>query len=319
MNATHFGRIVHCGLVVCLLSSAALALAQQSEIKLWPGVAPGSEKWTQKEVWYKDSGGDPKVRNIVSPSLSVFLPDPAKATGAAMVIAPGGAMLFLSWGSEGTEVARSLNSRGIAAFVLKYRVRQTPADQAEFEKQLGAMLGGSKDSNPTDAAAEKAQKDEAEIVGALAITDARQAVSVVRQRASEWKISSQRIGLMGFSSGAWLTTSVLTSYDAASRPNFAAAIYGGQAEEAKTPADAPPLFILSAADDPFVPPAASTALFTAWTNTHHSAELHIYAAGGHGFGMRKQGLPIDHWVDRLAEWMEQQGVLDAGRGKQAAN
>ena len=216
-----------------------------------------------------------------------------------MIIAPGGGMMFLSWESEGTQVAQWLNAHGIAAFVLKYRLRETAADPAEFQDRMTAML-----RTP-------AVNKEGVDVHTLAVADAKQAIRLVRQHAKEWGIATDRVGLMGFSSGASITTGVLTSYDAESRPNLAAAIYGGQAEEAKIPADAPPLFILCAADDPMVPPVGSADLFTVWKKTKHQAELHIYAAGGHGFGMHKQRLPIDHWIERMQEWMAQQGLLKA--------
>ncbi|HET6250170.1 MAG TPA: alpha/beta hydrolase [Tepidisphaeraceae bacterium] len=262
------------------------AVPAHEVIPLWPGVAPGSEKWTQTEVEYSNGWDHKKmIRNVTRPTLTAYFPDPAKANGTAIIIAPGGGFRFHSWENEGTAVAQWLADRGITAFVLKYRLLDTGASQADFEKG----------KNPPATAAAR------EEIAALATADGRQAMKLVRQRAAEWKLAANRIGFMGFSAGGVVTMGVITSPDAESRPDFAAPIYGAMpvAEVAK---DAPPIFLLCAADDKSAADA-STRLFLQWTAAGRSAELHIYAKGGHGFGMSVRGLPVDHWIDRFGEWM----------------
>jgi acetyl esterase/lipase len=284
------------------------SFAGQQVVPLWPGAAPGSENWTQSEINYKKGRGENNVRNVTHPSFTVFLPDRAKANGAGIVVAPGGGFRFLSWDNEGTKVAEWLNSRGIAAFVLKYRVAETPTDPQEFQRRMAAMFGPGPRTppSPEDRAASQNAR-------ALAVADGKQAVKVAREHASEWGVDPNRIGLMGFSAGAILTTGVLIDYDAASRPSFAASIYGTSVDPAKIPSDAPPLFIACAEDDPLLPATGSADLFSAWKRAGHIAALHIYSKGGHGFGMHPQNLPVDHWIDRYGDWLESQGFLKSGK------
>lgn len=137
----------------------------------------------------------------------------------------------------------------------------------------------------------------------LAIADGLQAMRVVRGRAAEWGLNPGRIGIMGFSAGGVVTTGVASSYDADSRPDFAAPIYPAPWGDGSVPADAPPLFLAMAADDAMAV-GASLPLFSAWRAAGRSAELHIYASGGHGFGMLPKGIPADGWIDRFGEWLQ---------------
>jgi acetyl esterase/lipase len=289
------------------LSVAGAALAQKEQvIPVWPGVAPGSENWTQKEMESASPNGA-SIRNVVSPSLTVFLPDPAKATGTAIIICPGGGFVSLAWTSEGTQAAHWLNDHGVAALVLKYRLLDSGATDADFRKHMADLVTALRNpATPTTPDGVLVQMQE---IRKLAVADALQALKVTRQHASEWGIAPDRIGIMGFSAGAVITTGVLTGYDAGSRPNFAASIYGNTVDPARIPSDAPPLFILCASDDPLMPPTGSANLYTVWKNSGHLAELHIYSKGGHGFGMSQRGLPIDHWIDLFGEWLAVQGLL----------
>lgn len=289
--------------------SAGVVCGAQQVVFLWPGTAPGSEQWTQKEIEYRDQRGEAMVRNIVRPSLTVFLPDRANVNGTGIVIAPGGGFQFLSWDSEGTKVAQWLNTRGVAAFVLKYRVNETPVDPAEFQARMSAMFGHGRGAGRGTPPPSAPRSDFMQQVRAMAVADGKQAMKIVRQHAAEWGVAPDRIGLMGFSAGAMLTTGLLTDYDTETRPSFAASIYGNTIEQSRVPADAPPLFILCAEDDPLLPSTGSAALFSAWKNSGHIAELHIYSKGGHGFGMHQQALPVDHWIDRFGDWLEAQGLL----------
>jgi acetyl esterase/lipase len=263
-------------------------------IPVWPGVAPGSESWTQTESELSsDWDGKKIVRNVVRPTLTAFLPDRPKANGTAMIVCPGGSFRFLAWEVEGTEVAEWLRARGVAAFVLKYRLLDTGSEE-EFRKSMQALLKSILERQKNVNSGERpALSEEVLKISALAAADGRQAVRVVRGRAAEWGVQPDRVGIMGFSAGGMVTAGVVTGYDAAGRPSFAAPIYAPVVGSVKVPGDAPPLFLLFAGDDALVPPGDSIRLYSAWRAAGKSAELHVYARGGHGFGMRKQGLPCD--------------------------
>ncbi len=206
-------------------------------------------------------------------------------------------------------MARWLQQRGVAAFVLKYRLLDTGATPEEFRKKMEEFARSMANRRNRDTLPEEMQK-----IVALAAADGRQAVKVVRQHAAEWGVAPDRVGIMGFSAGGMVTTAVVLDHDRESRPNFAAPIYGGNVGDAKVPADAPPLFILCADDDAFAA-ANSARLYLAWHEAHHSAELHVYAKGGHGFGMARRGLPVDHWIDRFGDWLGTQGLLRPAGGE----
>lgn len=276
-------------------------LADQPQIiPLWPDGAPGSEGWAQQEqeTLAPPPIGIRVVRNVTQPTLTAFLPDRAAATGAAVIVCPGGAFHFLAIEHEGTEVAQWLNACGVAAFVLRYRLIETAVDEGVLSQQM--------QQNLTDRGRFRQLMQG---LRPLIIADGLQAVKIVRRRAAECGIAPDRIGIMGFSAGGHVTTGVALEYDADSRPDFAAPIYSSPYEDIRVPDDAPPLFIAVAHDDAFAA-SASVPLYSAWSAAGRSAELHIYSKGGHGFGMHKQGLPADHWIDHFGDWLQVQGVLD---------
>jgi acetyl esterase/lipase len=271
-------------------------------ISVWPEGAPGSEGWSQQEKDYEfDKPWTHRVtRNVTNPTLTVFLPEPAVATGTGVVVCPGGAHHFLAVDHEGYDVARWLNEHGIAAFVLKYRVIETPDDDAGFLEarsrigERGRLQSLLRTHWP------------------LALADGQQAVRLVRQQATEWGLKDKRIGIMGFSAGGHVSAGVALARDAGSRPDFVAPIYGALWQDVVVPEDAPPLFTALASDDPIaVEPCM--ALYTAWHAAGRPAELHIYAQGGHGFGMVKQGLPSDGWIECFSQWLHAQGLVDFPR------
>jgi acetyl esterase/lipase len=281
--------------------------AETRVIPVWPKDAPGSEKWTQKEVEHRDAWLRTKiVRNVVRPTLTAFLPERSKANGTAVIICPGGGFFFLAR-DEGIEEAEWLRARGVAVFVLKHRLMDTGATEAEFHKAIlkAALLKAVEDG--LKRGERSVLPEDVRKFSALPVADGRQAIKVVREHAGEWGIKPDRIGIMGFSSGGAVTTGVSTEYDAASRPNYAASLYGPVLGSVKVPKDAPPLFICCASDDPLVPPSNSIRLYSAWNAAGKSAELHIYAKGSHGFG--GQGLPSDAWIDRFGDWLGQQRLL----------
>jgi acetyl esterase/lipase len=247
------------------------------------------------------------VRNVVTPTLTAYLPERGRSTGTAVVICPGGGFHFLSWDSEGVEVAEWLRDRGVSAFVLKYRLIDTGATEEELQKHLAQLFGRPGAPVPTPAQARERRE-----IPALAAADGRQAMTVVRRRASEWGIAPDRIGILGFSAGGVVAMGAVMEHDAGSRPSFAAAIYGGGTEGAAVPADAPPLFILVADDDKGASPG-SVKLYSEWKAAGKPVELHVYSKGGHGFGMNKRGLPVDSWIERFGDWLAVQGLLKAAR------
>lgn len=289
-------RIISKLLLGVFLASNVLAATNET-IRLWPGDAPGTETWKMQErvlqIPTKESGTLSLVSDITVPTLTVVRPGEGKGNGTALIICPGGGFKFLSWESEGMEVARWAADRGITAFVLKYRVRMADsgdtgaADRKTFEDHL------------------KAGKPKIDIARA----DAVQAIRHLRTDANKYGIARDRIGLMGFSAGAMTTLSVVLKADAENRPNFAGSIYGAM-EDVPVPKDAPPLFIVHTQEDKLVPAAQATKMFNAWTAAGRHAEMHLYQAGAHGFGMRKVGSPVDGWTEAFESWLRAAKLLD---------
>lgn len=255
--------------------------ARPQVVNVWPGAAPGSENWTQKERTIENTPVGTVVFNVVTPTLTAYLPERSKATGTGVVIAPGGAFVALAISQEGHDVARWLQARGVAAFVLKYRI---------VEKRGEGIPAGM-------------NMDEA---GKYGIADGIQALKVVRRRAAEWGVSPDRVGMLGFSAGAMVTAGALLQPEAAARPAFAALIYGGPfGAMPAIPAKLPPVFMAWAQDDPLaLKPVVK--FYDALTSAGHRPEAHIFGSGGHGFGMRRQGASSDRWIDAFYYWLEAQ-------------
>ena len=276
-------------------------------INVWPGAAPGSVGATQAEVEHELGGPLPNrvVRNVTQPTLTAYLPQPANATGAAVLVAPGGGFRMLSIDTEGHQVAAWLAARGVAAFVLKYRLVETPASQAAFGQQMVEFLTAiQQDSRMKGAAFGERMVS----IGRLAIEDASQALKVIRRRAGEWHIDPDRLGMLGFSAGGFAICGVLFGAETA-RPNFAGLMYGaGMPEGAAATRSLPPLFVAVSADDFLVGETVfdfSQRLRTA--DVPH--EFHAYRRGGHGYGTNAQGMSSDHWIEEFHWWMEDLGVL----------
>ncbi len=258
-------------------------------LPLWPDGTATTLGWDHPEEDTVLPNGLPAVRNIAQPTLSVFLPEAGHANGTSMIIAPGGAYHFLAYDHEGLKVARWLNEHGVAAFMLKYRVTPTGDD---FPDCIG--------KNMRDPAKMEAICN---AVYPLITEDGLQAVRMVRAHAAEWGLAPNRVGIMGFSAGGALTTLVAKRYGPDSRPDFVAPIYPAPVPDQTVPADAPPLFVLTAGDDDMAMPV-SIRLYQSWRAAGHPAELHVYQAGGHGFGMNPLGLPVDSWIERLGDWLD---------------
>lgn len=236
------------------------------------------------------------VRNVTRPGLIPYLPDPQEANGIAMIICPGGAFHGLAIYHEGHDVARWLQARGVAAFVLKYRTVRTPDSAEVYAEQMKGLR-----ALPFEES-EKHLEAATRTIKPIAIADGLQAIRLVRERAQEFGIEPQRIGIMGFSAGGYVAAYAALHDEPSSRPDFAAVIYGAVIKNVIVPRDAPPLFMaLTTSDEVAVEP--SLELYTAWRRCGYPVEMHIYAAGNHGFGMNKTGLPVDGWIDRFWDWL----------------
>ena len=274
-----------------LLSGLAHGVERGEEIRLWPHGAPGSEGVAAPEVFTPPDNPKLPTRYTVVhyPSIYVFLPPKEKANGMAVVIAPGGGHQQLMMEHEGYSIASWLNDQGIAGFVLKYR------------------LARAKDSHYT--------------VEGDALPDAARAMRMVRKRAAEWGVDPARIGFMGFSAGGEVAALMETRFDAgndsapdpidrvSSRPDFAVVVYPGFKPGTITvPKNAPPTFLVCA-DNDRSHVVTTVNLYLDLEKQGVSSEMHIYASGGHGFSMRKSGLPAASWPDRLLEWLGDRKLL----------
>lgn len=287
-----------------LCAVAALTSSQEAppQIDLWPGKAPGetAELGEEKLQLPKpgEKGGVPRLGNVSRPTIAVYRPSKEKETGAAVVVCPGGGYSILAIEHEGTDVAKWLNSIGVAAVLLKYRVPR--------------------------------RKDDPETI--LPLQDAQRAMGLVRSRAAEWGIDPKRIGILGFSAGGHLAAHLSTNFESRSyeavddadksscRPDFSVLVYAGgmvgkENKEAlgpriKVTAETPPAFLAHAGDDK-VPAENSILYYLALRKAGVAAELHLFASGGHGFGMKSGENPSRSWHVRCAEWMGSRGYLKA--------
>ena len=266
-----------------LFAAAGAVSAEPITLKLFDTPpakpAPVSEK-TAKLIASYGKPGPNHVMDVSEPTMTVYRAE--KPNGVCVIVAPGGGYMFMSYQTEGSQVCEWLNTIGVTGVLLKYRV-------------------------PT--------RDEKEPF-AMPVEDARQAMKIVRQRAEDWKINPKRVGLLGFSAGGNLLGHA--AWDAGERPDFGIMIYGGgfldYNDKTKfksgftMPKDAPPMFFAVAHDDKSNPEEA-TRLYLEYKRLGLPTELHVYSRGGHGFGMRKTGHPIDGWPQRAAEWLMSMGYF----------
>lgn len=295
-----------------MMLSISHTAEQPIVIPVWPGAVPGDygtigpervrapeESPTKTAKW---------ITNVTRPALTVFHPAGTNRTGTAVIICPGGGYWNLAWDLEGEEVAAWLNSVGITGLVLKYRVPRRP-DQPERLPAPGPLL------------------------------DAQRAVSLVRSRATEWKMDPKRIGILGFSAGGHLAIATATEFDrraytpvdeidlSSCRPDFAVAVYPGYFIEQRAagvevnknalapymriPEQTPPIFLVHASDDPVASSENSALMYLGLKRANIPTELHIYAQGGHGFGVRPTNLPCSTWTNRCVSWLKDQGLLNS--------
>jgi len=264
-------------------------------VSLWPKGASTLQGAEEKE---KLSPPDPKpgqrinsIRNVHNPSIEVHLPPAGLATGTAIIVAPGGGHEQLVWGSEGTDIAQWLNGLGVAAFILKYRLAQTPGYHYTVEGE--------------------------------ALQDTQRAVRIVRARSAEWGINPARVGILGFSAGGALAALADIRFDRGNanaadpidkqscRPDFVGLVYAGWAPmDITAPKDAAPAFLTSAGSDDQFHARETVEFFNSLFKAGVQADLHIYAHGGHGGGIRsRNGIPFGTWHIRFQDWLGDLGML----------
>jgi acetyl esterase/lipase len=283
--------------------------AQSDAIPLYP--AGSLPKASVPESWMRIIGDFPDgthrderaARNVSVPTITPVLPDPARATGAAVIVAPGGAFLSLSMEGEGLNVARWLADHGIAAFVLKYRLNESPDDLGQFEAMIGKRMS---DSIRQGGAASGVGEPRAYL-------DALRALKLVRDGADTWRIDPRRVGIIGFSAGAMTALQSVLTGDAAERPNFVGYIYGPMVA-VPAPAGAPPLFAALALDDPLFG-RQGFGIIDSWRKAGSPIELHAYQRGDHGFGMGVRGTTTVLVMDEFRLWLESNGFLRPRAGK----
>lgn len=247
-------------------------------MNIWPGSPPGTEQWTQKERVIPNTPLGTVIFNVVTPTITPYLPDPGKATGMGVIIAPGGACAALPIELEGTGLASWLQQRGIAAFILKYRIPE--------KKQQGIP------------------DQDMDVACKYGMADAVQAIKVVRAHAAQWHLSPHKIGVIGFSAGGMVVSGALLQPDLASRPDFAAFIYGAPfGKMPSVPSNLPPAFLAWAADDPIALHAMER-FYAALRAAGDKPHADIFASGGHGFGTKKHGTPSDRWMDDFYSWLQ---------------
>lgn len=279
------------------LVSSTVWAAEPIQLKLWPQGAPeqpGVKIEAEKEVPKKSADDVQRITNVTDPMITVFKPE--NPNGTAVLVCPGGGYSILAYEHEGSQVCDFLVQHGVTGILLKYRVpKRDPKDP-----------------------------------GREALQDAQRAMGMIRHHAGEWGIKPDRIGILGFSAGGHLT--VMTSLHANDRtyttdpaldvedatPNFAVPVYPAYLvtkedkfhllPEFKVTAKSPPMCFVHADDDGW-PSSASALLYLEYKKLGIPSELHIYAKGGHGFGMRKSGGPVNDWPNRVIEWMGSMGYL----------
>ncbi len=275
------------GLFISALMIAAVAQTPQ-EIPLWPGGAPGSEGKTAPEAVTKSDSGELRVSSIHNPSLTPYLPAKDKATGAAVLVIPGGGHRMLAITHEGYNVGEWLADHGIAAFVLKHRLAREEGSTYTIERDSFA--------------------------------DAQRAMRLIRSRAQEWNIDPGRLGAMGFSAGGELVAQIASRFDEGnagatdaverqgSRPAFQALIYPGRSGDIQPTKDAPPAFLAASYTDRQDIAEGLAEVYLRFKRAGASAELHIYSTGGHGFGLRSANQrPVGRWIERFEEWLTESG------------
>jgi endo-1,4-beta-xylanase len=266
------------------LTATLTAAEPPASILLWPDGAPGSEGKNTPEVVVTSENGEQRISNIHQPSITPYLPAKDKATGAAVIVAPGGGHKLLCTTHEGSNVAEWLAQHGIAAFVLKYRLAQEPGSTYTVDDH--------------------------------AVADMHRAIRIVRSRAKEWSVNPAAVGVMGFSAGGEVCAISSMRFSAGTadapdpldrhsdRPDFQALIYPGRSVRIVPIKESPPAFLAASSNDRPDISEGLTKVYLDFKKEKIPVELHLYGDGGHGFGYRKgRSGPVDGWIDRFYDWM----------------
>lgn len=314
---------------------SGLGNAQQPVIKIWDGPAPGSENWTQKEMVYEYTSPiwhekNVALFNVVEPTLTVFLPRPENATGSAMIVCPGGGFTALSWDNEGLNVAKKMAEKGIAAFVLKYRIGYSGGTDEETRLIARTSYGGEKrtpesqemtkkneEITRTMTSAYSGQKENVVVTNStlarnlgnieyMAGDDGRRAMELVRKNAEKWKLNPDKIGMIGFSAGGMVALDVAFSHTELSKPNLVGVMYGVFGAKG-VPADPMPLFIGATQYEAL---GGTLALYQSWCEKRLPAEIHSFTASNHGFGYRDNGDPVNSWIDLFYNFLKKTKFID---------
>jgi acetyl esterase/lipase len=311
-----FANFTKTTLVACLFVASFFAMAQDGTI--YPLEAPaepnaiplgtgGVKDQPAQETWFRQ-WGDPMARNITSATLTPFLPKTGTANGAAVIVAPGGGFRWLSMGNEGWEVAQALANRGIAAFVLKYRLFPTPESLDGFRESMNRTFASAAPPASTNGAAPTARP-------AMDLTnqlqDAEAAYAMIVKRATEWGVDTARLGMIGFSAGAGLTMHA-TLHSKTMELDFIGPIYGGMGP-VEVPKNAPPMFNVIATDDFLF--RGQFGVIDSWFKAGRPVEFHLYQNGGHGFGLGNPNRTSNKWFDAFIHWLDVNRFLTAGARK----
>jgi acetyl esterase/lipase len=300
-------NLVKTAFMASLLILAASAIAQDGTI--YPLEAPdepnaiplgtGNVKGqTAPESWFRQ-WGDPMARNISTATLTPFLPEPGKANGAAVIVAPGGGFRWLSMANEGWEVAQALADQGIAAFVLKYRLFPTPASLDGFKESMERTFSAAADTSTPRGPLNWDLSNQLE--------DAEAAYAMIIKRAKEWGVDTSRLGMIGFSAGAGLTMHC-TLNSKIIELDFIGPIYGGMGP-VDVPVNAPAMFNVIASDDFLF--HGQFGVIESWYKAGRPVEFHLYQNGGHGFGLGNPDRTSNRWFDAFMHWLDVNGFLAA--------
>jgi acetyl esterase/lipase len=315
---TSFTNLMKTVILTCLLAVSTFATAQDGTI--YPLQAPaepnaiplntgGVDNQPAPETWFRQ-WGDPMARNISAATLTPFLPKAGTANGAAVIVAPGGGFRWLSMGNEGWEVAQALADRGIAAFVLKYRLNPTPESLDAFKESMNRTFAAA--APPSDAAKDAAPRPTPPRMDlSNQLEDAEAAYAMILKRAKEWGVDTARLGMIGFSAGAGLTMhSTLNSKSM--ELDFIGPIYGGMGP-VEVPKNAPPMFNVIATDDFLF--RGQFGVVESWFKAGRPVEFHLYQNGGHGFGLGNPDRTSNRWFDAFIHWLDVNDFLAANPKK----
>lgn len=275
--------------------------AEPNAIKLGTG---GVENQPASETWFRQ-WGDPMARNITTATLTPFLPKKGKANGAAVIVAPGGGFRWLSMGNEGWEVAQALADKGIAAFVLKYRLHPTPESLDGFRESMNRTFAAA--APPSDDKKDSPPPPRPPLDLSNQLADAEAAYNLIVKRAKEWGVDTTRLGMIGFSAGAGLTMHV-TLNSKVIQLDFIGPIYGGMGP-VEVPKNAPPMFNVIATDDFLF--RGQFGVIESWYKAGRPVEFHLYQNGGHGFGLGNPNRTSNKWFDAFIHWLDVNKFLTA--------